>query len=81
MSFSRGTGLAVGHNMRLPQLRASTSLVSLALAAVLALALGYTTDRGQQAELFALLAFVLLAGIAGSTVSRPATQPAKNRAS
>jgi len=65
--------------MRLPQLRASTSLVSLALASVLALALGYANDRGQQAELFALLAFVLLAGIASSTAHRhPA--PAKNSA-
>lgn len=58
--------------MRLPQLRSSTSLISLALAPVLALSLGFATDRGQQAELFALLAFVLLAGIAGSTAGRPA---------
>jgi hypothetical protein len=73
---TRGTGLASAGKMRLLQLRASTSLVSLALAPVFALALGYTNDRGQQAELFALLAFVLLAGIAGSTVTRP-TVPAK----
>lgn len=56
--------------MRLPQLRSSTSLISLALAPFLALSLGYATDRGQQAELFALLAFVLLAGIAGSSTAR-----------
>jgi hypothetical protein len=65
--------------MRLPQLRASTSLLCLALASLLAVALGYTNDRGQQAELFALLAFVLLAGIAGSTAARPSL-PIKNRA-
>jgi hypothetical protein len=61
--------------MRLPQLRSSTSLISLALAPVLALSLGYATDRGQQAELFSLLAFVLLAGIAGIAGSNTARRP------
>jgi hypothetical protein len=64
--------------MRLPQLRSSTSLISLALVPVLALCLGYASDRGLQAELFGLLAFVLLAGIAGSTTARPAPAPAKD---
>jgi hypothetical protein len=78
MCFYRGTALAQSESMRIPQLRSSTSLISLALAPVLALSLGYATDRGQQAELFALLAFVLLAGIAGSTGRVPVPVPVKD---
>lgn len=53
-----------GVGMHIKQLRASVVLASLALAMVLALALGHATDRGQQAELFGLLVFVLVAGVA-----------------
>jgi len=54
--------------MQRNQLRIPMMLGTLLLAAALALSLGHATDRGQQAELFGLLAFVLLGGIAsGST--------------
>jgi hypothetical protein len=56
--------------MQIKQLRTSMMLGTFALALVLALSLGLATDRGLQAELFGLLAFVLLGGIASGSAAQ-----------